>query len=367
MFDFIPLSSYTTVYYVVMLIIALLILVHAQAFDVRDAGSLAFFNNLGIIFLIIFILYIGLRPISGRYFGDMSTYATGYRLLEKGAAVSIEKDYVFNYFMWFCARIMPVKYFFLLIDVLYILPCYWFSKIYFKRYWFFAFFMFIGSFSFWSYGTNGIRNGLGTSLFILGLCFYNRRKWAMYFFFVLSFFMHSSLIIPIAAFIVSGIYKNPRIYLYIWLATIPLSLAGGGFWENFFSRLGFEERTKGYLTGGEEYLYQFSQTGFRWDFVLYSAFGIVAGWYFIFKKNITDRFYIHLFGIYCIANAFWILVIRATFSNRFAYLSWFLMAPVIAYPMFRYKIWNDQYKIFGFILFVYYMFTFLMYFKEQIL
>lgn len=275
----------------------------------------------------------------------------------------IEHDYVFNYFMLFCSQIMTYEYFFLLVDVIYILPCYWFSKIYFRRYWFFSFFMLVGSFSFWSYGTNGIRNGLATSLFILGLCFYNKNKLKMYAVFLLSFLTHSSVVIPIAAFVVSGLYKKPKVYLYIWLSAIPLSLAGGGFWESLFSKIGFEDRTGGYLTGGEEFQQQFSQTGFRWDFLFYSAFGVVAGWYFIFKKNVTDNFYIHLFGIYTIANAFWILVIRANFSNRFAYLSWFLMAPVIAYPMFKYKIWKDQYKVFGVIVLAYYMFTFLMFLK----
>ncbi|MCB4234506.1 hypothetical protein LDL59_03650 [Kaistella anthropi] len=39
----------------------------------------------------------------------------------------------------------------------------------------------------------------------------------------LAYGMHSSLIITIAAFAVSGVYKNPKIYLYIWLVAIPLS------------------------------------------------------------------------------------------------------------------------------------------------
>ena len=364
MFDFVPLASYTAIYYHVLFVVMVMIAAHAMAFDVRDSQSLRFFNVFGMILMTLFILYMGLRPVSGRYFGDMSTYTQGYQLMQKGAELKIEKDYVFNYFMWLCSRVMPHTYFFLLVDIIYILPCYWFSRIYFKRYWFFAFFMFIGSFSFWSYGVNGIRNGMATSLFILGLCFYQKNKLLMYGWFVLSYFIHSSLVIPIAAFVVSGFYKNPKIYLCIWLASIPLSLAGGSFWEGFFSRLGFEDRTSGYLTGGEEFKEQFSQTGFRWDFLFYSSFGIVAGWYYIFKKHISDSFYTHLFGIYCIANAFWVLVIRANFSNRFAYLSWFLMAAVIAYPMFRYKLWKDQYKIFAVVLIFYYMFTYLMFLKS---
>ena len=103
---------------------------------------------------------------------------------------------------------------------------------------------------------------------------------------------------------------------------------------------------------------QFSQTGFRWDFLIYSASAVYIGWFFIFKKKITDPLYIHIFGVYCITNAFWILVITAAFSNRFAYLSWFLMPVVFAYPMFRYKIWDNQYKTFSVILLLYFMFTF---------
>lgn len=361
MFDFIPISSYTIVQYYILLLIAIMILVNAFVYDIKDKDSIVFFDYLGVFFIILLVLYMGQRPISGRYFGDTSTYARAYEALQKGGVVKIEKDFVFNYFMAFCSKIMDIHNFFLLCDILYLLPCIVFSKKYFKRYWFFAMFMFIGSFSFWSYGVNGIRNGLATSLFILGLYFYDR-KILLYISFIIGYFMHASLIIPLAAFIVSGLYKNPKVYLYIWLLAIPLSLAGGSVWTNLFSSLGFaEDRTQGYLTGGsDEYNDQFSQTGFRWDFLLYSASAIFAGWYFIFKKKITDNFYIHIFGIYCIANSFWILVITAAFSNRFAYLSWFLMPVVIAYPMFRYRIWKDQYKTFGIVLFLYFMFTFFM-------
>jgi len=360
MFDWIPLQYYTSIQYHFLLLTAVLILFYASQFHISDPKSTSFFTIYGYFFALLFTLYIGLRPISGRYFVDMGTYAKIYERLQNGASVTIEKDYLFNYFMKWCSNFMEARTFFLVLDVLYIIPCILFSRKYFGAYWFFSFFMFVGSFSFWAYGTNGLRNGLGTSLFILGLYLYEKKIW-MFMLFLLGYFMHASIIIPIAAFVLTGVYKNPKVYFYIWLAAIPLSLAGGSSWSVFFASLGFEEeRTQGYLTGGEQYIDKFSQTGFRWDFLLYSASAVFAGWYFIFKKHIKDRFYIHLFGTYCIANAFWILVITAAFSNRFAYLSWFLMAPVIAYPMFRYKIWKDQYKVAGLILFSYFLFTYIM-------
>jgi len=359
MFDFIPVNIYTSLQYHVLLIIAIIILLQSLAYDIQDQKSIYFFNTLGIVVVIFYTLYIGQRQVNYR-FGDTINYNNAYQLLLSGKVLIIKKDFLFNYLMVFCSKIMPARDFFQLVDVLYIIPCVVFSYKYFRKYWFFAFFMFLASFSFWSYGVNGLRNGLGTSIFILGLCFY-QKKVAMYAFFVMSYFMHASLVIPIAAFILSGLYKSPKTYIYIWIVSIPLSLAGGSFWASFFGSLGFaEDRTQGYLTGGEQFSNQFSQTGFRWDFLLYSASAVFAGWYYIFKKNIVDIFYIHLFGAYCIANAFWVLVISAAFSNRFAYLSWFLMPIVIMYPLFKYKIASDQFKIIGLIILAYFMFTYLM-------
>jgi len=45
-----------------------------------------------------------------------------------------------------------------------------------------------------------------------------------------------------------------------------------------------------------------------------------------------DPFYARLVNTYLFANALWVLLIHASFSNRFAYLSWFMMPWVLAYP-----------------------------------
>jgi len=359
MFDFIPASIYTTLQYNVLLIITVIILIHAFSYNIQDEKSIHFFNILGIVVACLYTAYMGQRQIDYR-FGDTVNYNKAYQLLLNGKDLLVNKDFLFNYIMILCSKIMSVRSFFQLVDIFYIIPCIVFSYKYFGKYWFFAFFMFLASFSFWSYGVNGLRNGLGTSMFILGLCFYDKKA-VLYSLFLISYFFHASLVIPIVAFVVSGLYKNPKIYIYIWLISIPLSLAGGAFWTNAFASLGFaEDRTQGYLTDGEQFAEQFSQTGFRWDFLFYSASAVFAGWYYIFKKNITETFYIHLFGVYCIANAFWVLVISAAFSNRFAYLSWFLMPIIIMYPLFKYKIISDQYKIIGIVISAYFLFTYFM-------
>jgi hypothetical protein len=362
MFDWIPLPIYTNVFYHLLLVMTLVVGHHCMSYNIRNQQSITTLGYIGFFIMVFILFYMGLRPVSGRFFGDMGTYNKIYIGYQRGEPYRAGGDVLFHRFMWLSSKVMSAKQFFLLVDIIYILPMYWFSRVYFKKYWFFGLFMFFASFSFWSYGTNGIRNGMATSLFLAGLCFYPKRKLLMYGFFALSFYMHASLVIPIAAFLTTHfLLKKPKLIFIIWLICIPLSLVGGSTWGALFESFGlFEERTQGYLTGGEKFMDQFDQTGFRWDFLLYSSTAIIAGWYFIIKKKLEDSFYNHLFGVYAIANAFWILVINAAFSNRFAYLSWFLMGAVIIYPLAKYDILKDQYKILGAILILYFMFTYLL-------
>lgn len=331
---------------------------------IDDVDTVKMMTFLGYFLLITVLLYMGTRPISF-VFGDMINYADGFQKLQLNPNVEIGQDYIFWYFTKLCAQIIDARDYFFLIALIYIIPNYFFVKKYFKEYWYIPLLMIFGSFSFWPYGTNGLRNGMATSVFIGALCLYDRNKWLMYGLMALSYGIHNSLMIPIGAFIVSGLYKNPKVYLYIWLAAIPLSIVGGSAWESFFGSLGLgDERVNKYMTGAAGAETTFSSTGFRWDFVLYSGFAVFAGYYYIIKRGFQDKFYTHLWGTYMIANAFWILVIRASFSNRFAYLSWFLMAVVIAYPIFKVKFWDEHYKMVGRIFFAYYLFTYIMFLRS---
>lgn len=362
MFDWITVAEYTPKFYNAMLVLTLVVAFHSLSFDIRNKKRLAELGVFGIILMIFVILYMGFRPINGQYFGDMDTYYKIYTQIQNGEKFEEKGDPLFYLIMRICAKVMDVKYYFLVVDILYVVPMYLFSKKFFKRYWFFCFFMLMASFSFWTYGTNGLRNGLATSFFMWGLVYYNDNKWLMYTFFVLGFFIHKSITITLAAFTIAYFLRDkPKVILGSWLAAIPVSLVSGNFWNNFFDNLGiFTDRSEKYLLSDEKTLEQFSSTGFRWDFLLYSSVAIFAGWYFIIDRKLKDKFYIQLFGTYAVANTFWILVIRAAFSNRFAYLSWFMMAPVIIYPLCKYQIIKDQYRTMGTIILLYYLFTYYM-------
>jgi hypothetical protein len=168
------------------------------------------------------------------------------------------------------------------------------------------------------------------------------------------------MILPTGGFILANFYNRPQRVVLIWILCIPFSLVAGGFFEGFFAGLGFEDDRLAYLTEENIHGDEFAYTGFRWDFLMYSATAVFAGWYYIIKKGYRDKVYFWLFNTYIFANAFWVLIIRANFSNRFAYLSWFMIGLVIIYPLLRVKLLEKQFEKIGLILLFYYSFTYVM-------
>ena len=77
----------------------------------------------------------------------------------------------------------------------------------------------------------------------------------------------------------------------------------------------------------------------------------------------TDPFYARLVNTYLLTNALWILVIHASFSNRFAYLSWFMMPWVLLYPFVPGKaVDRPRTDLIAAILCAHYLFTYVMVF-----
>ncbi|WP_028892759.1 EpsG family protein [Tenacibaculum sp. 47A_GOM-205m] len=349
--DFIPLEYYTPIFYYILMLVVL--------FTFLELLTKGFLNTkYGLLFVFAIVLYMGLRPISGFYFGDTLNYAQIFERYQNSVTITTSKDVSFHYFIMFCSTIMGVHTFFLICAFLYVYPLYLVSKKWFKQYWFYAFLLLVASFSFWAGGVNGIRNSMAGSLFLFGVS-RDKRLFQMFWIFIAINF-HKSMLLPTMGFILAQFYNKPKYIIVFWLLCIPLSLIGGGFWEVFFANLGFQDDRLSYLTQGNINNDNFAYTGFRWDFLLYSSFAVYAGWYFIVKRGFNDKVYNWLFITYLVANAFWILVIRANFSNRFAYLSWFMMALVIVYPLLKERIIKQQSIKLGWIILIYFAFTFFM-------
>lgn len=343
---------------------------------------------------LLLVVFMGLRPISGR-FGDTVNYAYVYRNMPAQPAifaVDFDKEWLWAFIMNTCkAAHLTVSGWFLIIAIGYLGFVFIGLRILLGENSWMAMLFFLSAFSTFSFGTNGIRNGCACSLAILAFAIAAHQNVARLAaaggVLILAFGIHRSTSLPIAAFIVASyLIKSPKTAIYFWIASIGISLVAGGAATNFFAGLGFDDRMSSYATSTEN-THQFSHTGFRWDFLLYSAMPVWLAWYVTKKAeteralygdtteetetNITgagriaDAHSMRVFNIlattYILANSFWVMVIRASFSNRFAYLSWFLYPIVIAYGVIRLHIWEDQDKKAGLILLAHAGFTFVMY------
>lgn len=293
-----------------------------------------------------FTFVVGLRPVSP-YFGDTVNYAYSYDWMigDPKPTEDSRGELIWSVMMWWFAQHFSVNIFFLFVEVLYVVPliiaC---KKLAPNRPEIMLLFT-MSAFSFFSYGTNGIRNGMACSLIILALALMRGKMWEKIVAGLLAFVAfncHRSTALPILCMVVCLFYGNTKHYIYFWVASIILSLVAGGWVESLFTGLGFDDRLDSYSTMSEEEEEMFSSLGFRWDFLLYSSMPIVLGWYIVFKRGIRDKEYSYLLNSYIACNAFWVMMIRASYSNRFAYLSWFLYPIVLAYPLLKLPVFKED-------------------------
>jgi hypothetical protein len=359
----IPASYYLSLHLIALTLVSLLYAVqmqkHSRNFLQADT------NNTGtLVYIILFVVIVGLRPISGSFFGDTANYALSYSLYANHFldVPTGYKEWFFNHLMYSCAQIMDVQSFFLIVEVLYVIPVLIACRRWVPKHALLMFIFCMGAFSFFSYGVNGIRNGMACSLIIAAMAYLTgskKDKLVASLLCFLAFSCHRSLALPILCMLVALYLKDIRYALLFWLGSIVLSLVAGNTIENFFTGLGFDDRMSGYALNHDDDS-MFSSSGFRFDFLLYSTMPIVLGYYVIIKKRICDRPYHILLTTYILCNAFWVMMIRASYSNRFAYLSWFLYALVLAYPCLKLPIWKDQGRKASYILLAHLGFTLFM-------
>lgn len=320
-------------------------------------------SSFALILCIVFSIWLGYRPPTYE-FGDTGNYAYVFYMLKNGELGKElwTNDVLWNIFTASCARIISVSTYFTIIDIGYFGFTFLACKLLVRNNVLAAILFMFGALSFFSYATNGIRNGLACSivLFVIALYSINKKYSILALALaVIALNIHKSTIIPLISLAMSAYFIRSFKWAYsFWILSIIISLIAGGFLTSFFAGLGFDDRLS-YLT--TETSNKFSRTGFRWDFLLYSMMPIILGYYIVIKRGINDKTYLLLLNTYTIANAIWVMVIRANYSNRLAYLSWFMYPLVLAYPLFNLDIWGDsQGKIAGRIMLANIGFTWLM-------
>lgn len=296
---------------------------------------------IGIIFSLIFTLFVSTPQINlNNWWNDHVIYALGF-LYENQIVTSISEPL-------FHAITISIRYFtdnyiiyFFIIATIYTGAHLWASKrLTNNNGTLIMFMMFVSSLFFVAYGANTIRAGLAMSLLILGFTFYNQSKITFAILALCAINIHLSMLLTLCAFIAAIFIKKPKMCFTIWLISIIISISLGSWFEEVFASSFDDKRAQIYLIQDPTKTHY--KVGFRWDFVIYSLIPIVIGYYYIYRRHFQDKFYTILYCTYLIANSFWVLVIRANFTDRFAYLSWALMPIILMYPLLAGNIFRHQ-------------------------
>lgn len=302
------------------------------------------------LFFVFYILFYGFRPIDGLYFGDTANYAKTYELLQQYGVFNMQgddevsHDWLFYTIQVICSSVMNVHFFFTICVFLYIVPMYSGCKRLDIRHGATLMLFCVGAFEFYSFSVNGVRNGIACNILILAIAFLCQKKWipVLLFAFAATGF-HKSAALPVAAMFFSYFVRKPKLMYITWLGAIVISLAVGNYIDNMLSLMSYDDRLATNLQA-DDADGQILEHRFRWDFLLYSFMPILLSWYTIFKRNLYNSTYLILLGTYIYANSFWVLAIRAMFSNRIAYLSWFIYPIVLAYPLLNFPVFKKNHS-----------------------
>lgn len=298
-------------------------------------------------------LYIGTRPITS--YADTNLYTMMFNLVQSGVwseLPGIATEPFWNFVEQICIELTDASGWLLVIAIFYVLGMGIAAYRWLPKHTFIALVFLVTAFSFWGYATNGIRNGMATSIAMLGLTFFNRTKKELiigYGLLILGVSTHKSVLLTVVTATAALFLTNTKTNITFWLCCIVLGLIFQEQFKSLFAGLIDDHRMVAYLSA-EVDKSLFSQTGFRWDFLLYSSLPIFIGRYAIFNQKLTDKTYAFLLHTYIFSNSFWVLINTAAYSNRFAYLSWFLYPIVLVYPFCKFKFINNQSVILGLLL-----------------
>lgn len=282
----------------------------------------------------IIVLFLGTRPISSYYFGDMTLYY-GYYKRWSGEFVFNwnTTNLLFDNLERFLAsiRFSPILHYILFAGIYFggiLTAC----KKLFPYHITISFLCCCAAFSTFAACVNGYKAGSAASLFLVALAYRDNLRISLLMV-LLSWGFHHSMQLPVAAFLITQFYNTPKYFIYFWGICALISFLHISFFQELFANL-TDEGGKGYLDVLQNSKNFGGKGGFRFDFLLYSSMPILMGWWITMELKIEDLFYNKLLCLYTLVNAVWLLCMYASYTNRIAYLSWFMYPIVLIYPLF---------------------------------
>ena len=367
LFSFIPLRYYTLYFDLLIMVLVFFSFIQCLRGNVFNLQAASINSSMGTAVACVIILYMGLRNPYGP-FGDTINYTSGFKKIASDPSafhLVVSGEWLFHNLSNFIAKTTgDVKILFLICAFIYV-GSLWLALVrIFGDHYYIPFIVVLSMFTFWNYGVNGIRNGMGASMFILALSFADDIP-MMAFLAFLALGCHKSVILMIGAATISWFMKSSRLFFVIWVTAVIASYFAGNTIQNYIANIGFlgeDNRFNYYMTTDADTLLRWEgvhvNTGFRWDFLAYSAITVFVGYYFIFRRKFQDEYYHWLYNIYLLTNAFWVLVIRVAYSNRFAQISWFIMPVVLIYPFMKKRFFPNHELMTGVAILVFYAFAF---------
>ncbi len=353
----IPAQYYQTIYIIITSIISIYCFNRRKFTNYQKDIQIE--NQIPSILLTIFmIIFIGTRPINGRYFLDMKSTANEWYLWDQGDVYYYQWGYTNKIYdnmrSFMSTHGMPVELFFFIIATVYFGCIYFSCRRLFPNDTLFSLLVYLAAFSTFSYATNGIKAGAASAIFLIALAFYE--KWRIWLPIILvSWGFHHSMIMVVACFILVYIYCHTKNYFIFWVFAFLIAAAHITVFQKLFSGMS-NDIGSGYL------VLQRHGKGFRLDFIAYSAVPVIIGYYCIFIKKIKSKKYEIILNLYLLTNSIWMLCMYAEFTNRIAYLSWFLHPVVMIYPFINEKIDQHQNQIANYIAIGHLGFTLFLYF-----
>lgn len=312
-------------------------------------------------FALIITFFIGLRTDASG-FGDTMNYRLGYHYQEghkfifKLNTTNLIWD---NFFYWWACMRLGIRNLFVLVSSGYFMISLWTCKRFFPKDYAIAFLVFLAAFSTFSYSVNGIKAGLAAAVYMLGLSYHKQLIYSIPIILV-SWGIHHSMSLPVCAFVLVQFVKNPQYFYYGWVMCSIIAFLHISFFQNLFAGM-TDESGASYLTGTGDGS-DGTRGGFRLDLIIYSAMPVIVGYIAEIRNRLvlsdTYRMLIH---IYIVTNSVWMLCMYANFTNRIAYLSWFMYPYVLIYPFLREDFLENQYQTFANVVLVHLGFTLFMF------
>lgn len=187
----------------------------------------------------------------------------------------------------------------------------------------------VGCMGFVSYGSNTIRAGFGLALLMLAIC--ANKRWVKIGLVIVAIGCNMPMLIPVTGYLFANyVIKKERWCEGVWVLFLLITSLTSVVSDIMTLAGGLDARTADWSDGDGSDVYN---VGFRVDFLIYSLVPLLFARYNIKNLIVEAPIYRAIYRTYLLVNSLWLLLIRVPYTDRFAYLSWFMIPFLLLYPI----------------------------------